>query len=389
MKESDFKEMLDILIYATEKENIEIIKALLKDFDNFTNDQKGYILHVLSKNLTDTNYEVISKLIFEYFTTDFSDEYGNLLHYACYGKSLKMVKELVEKGLDIDQPNFFGNTPFLVACKNSSTTVLRYLVEKGIDIFTKNHEGENALHNAVKGSNTENLTYLLSLGLDIEARDNDGFTPYLIAISYQEDVENASKILELLKEAGADFDARDNEGNTDLHLTMKRKSGIITACHLTRRKNKLFAPNNNDETCLDLALALSDDEDLINITLQDLKIYLIKRAAQNPNPAAFKALCISGINPNWNNHHEITSLMLTAKNNTNPDIISLLIHEFNCSTNAVDIYNRNFLHYAAVNKDKTIYYKFLDEYKHLCVKDEDGYTPQHYLEHPEDFIHLV
>ena len=255
--------------------------------------------------------------------------------------------------------------------------------------FAKNINGRGALHFCVKSANVENLTYLLSLGLDIQARDNDGFTPYLIAISYQEDVENASKILELLKEAGADFNARDNEGNTDLHLTMKRKSGIITACHLTGRKNKLFAPNNNDETCLDLALALSDDEDLINITLQDLKIYLIKRAAQNPNPAAFKALCISGINPNWNNHHEITSLMLTAKNNTNPDIISSLIHEFNCSTNAVDIYNRNFLHYAAVNKDKTIYYKFLDEYKHLCVKDEDGYTPQHYLEHPEDFIHLV
>ena len=67
MKESDFKEMLDILIYATEKENVEIINALLKDFDNFTKDQKGYILHVLSKKLTDTNYEVISKLIFEYF----------------------------------------------------------------------------------------------------------------------------------------------------------------------------------------------------------------------------------------------------------------------------------------------------------------------------------
>lgn len=389
MKESDFKEMLDILIYAIEKENVEIIKALLKDFDNFTNEEKGLVLHVLSFSLTDANYEFVSKIIFEYFPMDYSDEYGNLLHYACASKSLKMVKYLVENGFDINQTNSFENTPFLIACTDSSTAVLRYLVEKETDIFAKNINGRGALHFCVKSANVENLTYLLSLGLDIEARDNDGFTPYLIAISYQEDVENASKILELLKEAGADFNARDNEGNTDLHLTMKRKSGIITACHLTGRKNKLFAPNNNDETCLDLALALSDDEDLINITLQDLKIYLIKRAAQNPNPAAFKALCISGINPNWNNHHEITSLMLTAKNNTNPDIISMLIHEFNCSTNAVDIYNRNFLHYAAVNKDKTIYYKFLDEYKHLCVKDEDGYTPQHYLEHPEDFIHLV
>ena len=51
MKESDFKEMLDILIYATEKENIEIIKALLKDFDNFTNEEKGLVLHVLSFSL--------------------------------------------------------------------------------------------------------------------------------------------------------------------------------------------------------------------------------------------------------------------------------------------------------------------------------------------------
>ena len=64
MKESDFKEMLDILIYATEKENIEIIKALLKDFDNFANEEKGLLLHVLSFSLTDANYEFVSKIIY-------------------------------------------------------------------------------------------------------------------------------------------------------------------------------------------------------------------------------------------------------------------------------------------------------------------------------------
>ncbi|MBQ4555646.1 MAG: ankyrin repeat domain-containing protein [Spirochaetaceae bacterium] len=389
MNKSDFREMLDVLVYAIEKENVEIIKELLKDFNNFTNEQKGLVLHVLSNYLTDTNYEFISKTIFEYFPMEFSDEYGNLLHYACFGKSLKMINSLVENGFDINQTNSFGDTPFLLACSDSSTTVLRFFVEKGIDIFVKNYDDEGALHNAARSSNVENLNYLLSLGLDIEARNNDGFTPYLKAISYQEDIETASEILELLKEAGANVHARDNEGNTDLHLAMKRKSGIITACHLTGRKDKLFAPNNNDETCLDLALSHSDDEELIKMTLQDLKIYLIKQAAQNPNPAAFKALCISGINPNWYDYNGITSLMLTAKNNTNPDIISLLIHESNCSTNAVDLYKRNFLHYAAVNKDKTIYYEYVEEYEHLCVKDEEGHTPQHYLEHPEDFIHIV
>ena len=75
MKESDFKEMLDILIYATEKENIEIIKALLKDFDNFTNEEKGLVLHVLSFSLTDANYEFVSKIIFDYFRMDYYDEF--------------------------------------------------------------------------------------------------------------------------------------------------------------------------------------------------------------------------------------------------------------------------------------------------------------------------
>lgn len=131
------------------------------------------------------------------------------LHKAADHGHRDAVLWLLEMGLDLEQRDAVGCTPFLQAA--SHLAMLQLLAERGANVKTADQGGSTALHKAALYGHAETIRWLISQGLDVNVKSRTQETPLMSAVAG----ENPA-ILELLLELGADIDACDKEGNTAL-----------------------------------------------------------------------------------------------------------------------------------------------------------------------------
>ena len=174
------------------------------------------------------------------------------LSFATQRRTLKKIKQMVEKGADIHQTDSFGSTPIFNAVQEKRQDVVEYLLAQGADINHKNERGLSLLYLATisgktdlfkfllsKGANKnttyENagkklihyagerghikiLQYLISLGEDINTPDKNGVT----ALHYAVDKTDLKAVVILVK-LGADVNAKTKSGKTPLDYTKRKK----------------------------------------------------------------------------------------------------------------------------------------------------------------------
>lgn len=77
------------------------------------------------------------------------------------------VKKLIEKGVEIDPPNFNGRTPLLAACRRGYANIVKLLVEYDAKIAEEDNNGKNCLDFAAHNGIMRNLlnTYYNTLAL--------------------------------------------------------------------------------------------------------------------------------------------------------------------------------------------------------------------------------
>jgi ankyrin repeat protein len=81
------------------------------------------------------------------------------LHKAAKEGNLKLVKELVSKGADVNAKDKYGRTPLHYAAKEGHLDVVKFLVSKGADVNAKDEKGNTPLDAATP----EVAEYLRSL----------------------------------------------------------------------------------------------------------------------------------------------------------------------------------------------------------------------------------
>ncbi len=211
-----------VLMYATEKNCIEIVKMLMKinsDANN-TND-----LHeALNCAATLGNLEIM-KLLWEKLG-DFKKYGEEALLASSFMGYIDIVKWLIEEGTDpnieINIRNFnysnitpqnsepFSITPLIVVAKKSHTLETgKFLIEKGADINRKNSLNFTPLMSASKNGNLELVKLLLKLDVDINSKDNYGKTAIFYAITNKH-----TEIAKILLEKNINVNEKNMEGIT-------------------------------------------------------------------------------------------------------------------------------------------------------------------------------
>ncbi len=114
-----------------------------------------------------------------------------LLHNVAQKGCKKAVELLIEKGLDVNAPDKYGETPLY--CAVAHKEIVELLIEKGANINGSHKDGETLLHRAAGQGSKDVVELLIEKGLDVNARDKDGKTPLDIAVE-----QNKKEIVEFL-----------------------------------------------------------------------------------------------------------------------------------------------------------------------------------------------
>ncbi|HEV2601498.1 MAG TPA: ankyrin repeat domain-containing protein [Candidatus Babeliales bacterium] len=126
--------------------------------------------------------------------------------------AVEEVKKLLAQGVDINQVNAEGETPFFYAVKKGRFHVAHMLLEAGANKEARDKYDHTILMSAVSWANIETIKYLvLDAKVDINAGDKDGKTALMVAAR-----DGMAGFVRLFLENGADIEARDHSGQTVL-----------------------------------------------------------------------------------------------------------------------------------------------------------------------------
>lgn len=144
----------------------------------------------------------------------------NEIHQAAFELRINDLKQIASGGADL-------SGTLLAACSahdpdpDLQRRVLRYLVEQGVDVQEADKNGVTPLHRAVRFRSPQAVADLLALGADVNAVDKrSGSTPLHRAVTSTGAPATAGKsdeamqIVRQLLAAGADRNLKNKDGRT-------------------------------------------------------------------------------------------------------------------------------------------------------------------------------
>ncbi|XP_046562347.1 serine/threonine-protein phosphatase 6 regulatory ankyrin repeat subunit C-like [Haliotis rubra] len=373
------------LMMAAEKGNIRVFDSLISRACDFKAlDFHGYnVLHVacfsgnidmVSHVLTKTNIDIESKGqygrtplmasankghrgLFEFLVTKGSDvsavddDGNNVLHVACQGGSLDMVKYIIsQKIFTAEIKDKLGRTPVMHAAYFGQREVFEYLVSKGCSLSVIDKDGDTVLHMTCYGGRQELVQAVLSRGVvDIESKGKYGRTPVMTAADF-----GHMNIFDFLVSKGCDLSVVDANGdnilhvacycgNVDMvkHLLSQKVCGIESRGKYGRTPimtAAFFGRVPVFELLLDLGADLSvADDDGDNI---------LHVACLGGNVAMVEAIVSKDVLPLESRGTYRRTPVMHAANKGHTDVVDLLVRS-GCDLSVMDSNKDNILHVAA------------------------------------------
>lgn len=136
---------------------------------------------------------------------------------ATYANDVEMVKVLIAEGADVDIQDNMLNNPFLYAGAEGYMEILKLMIAAGADPTITNRYGGVALIPASEHGYVEVVNELMTnTKTDVNHVNNLGWTALLEAIILNDGSEKQQQTIRLLIEHGADVNLADKDGVTPL-----------------------------------------------------------------------------------------------------------------------------------------------------------------------------
>lgn len=165
--------------------------------------------------------------------------------------NLELVKELVDKGGNVNGEGKQEPAPLEGAIRSGKLDVVRYLVQKGADPKKRGYLGTPLLFTSVMYNYKDIADYLLAQGLEINARDDLGRTPLLDG--WYCAGQSRKTMIEFLAARGADLKARDGSRERTL-LHVAAEDGDLEAVeYLVHAGAEINARDKEGKTPMDYA----------------------------------------------------------------------------------------------------------------------------------------
>lgn len=267
-----------IFNYAAKKGNTEFLDLLIKkgvDYKSLNAEDGNAFLFAVQGGRSYSNplsvYRYLQDLGLK--PNVVTQEGYTPLHRLAYSNTDPDIFELfLDAGVDVNQKDANGNTPFLNAAYRNELAMVKLLSKDVKDFNIANNNGETALLLAVQGNNTKVVKFLLDKGSNAFEKAENGNT---IAYYLLESFDSSNPLtfdgkLKLLQDEGVELNTTQAKGNTLFHLAaqvndlelLKRLSGFDIDVN---------AKNDEGLTALHLAAMKAEDDKMMK--------YLISKGA--------------------------------------------------------------------------------------------------------------
>nr|XP_009671043.1 PREDICTED: 2-5A-dependent ribonuclease [Struthio camelus australis]XP_009671044.1 PREDICTED: 2-5A-dependent ribonuclease [Struthio camelus australis] len=158
-------------------------------------------------------------------STETTEDLAARLNVAVRNLEIENVKELLEKGADVNSKAGSGWTPLHSAVQANNEDLVRLLLEKGADLHARKDNGGTAFIEAGIVGNVRLLELFLDHGSDVNEYDDNGFTAFMEAAWY-----GREEALRFLHSKGADVNLRRVVCEEKRKLNKGGATALMDAC---------------------------------------------------------------------------------------------------------------------------------------------------------------
>ncbi|KAK4459801.1 ankyrin repeat-containing domain protein [Cladorrhinum samala] len=180
-----------------------------------------------------------------------SEEGRSVLWQACGYGNYGVVQELLKQdGIQVNvRGRDDGQTPLFAAVIGGEDKIVELLIQKGIDVNAKDKNGQTALFLACEKRDDMMVSVLLKGGIDANIKDKQGLA--VLHMACQNGEERALE--RLLRHQAVDVNLRESHGMTALHLASKFGREKVVKQLLASRRVDVNAKDTAGNTALDCA----------------------------------------------------------------------------------------------------------------------------------------
>lgn len=287
------------------------------------------------------------------------------LQIACDRRNIKLIKNLIKVGIDVDERNFCGETALDIVCRNDDTEIIDLLLDAGAklklrdyaqlmrylsskqeldykmmsDLFKDvakdhiiiNEMGDTLLHIACRNNDIDVAKMLINGNEVLNIQNRVGDTPLHIAC-----MNNNYNMVQLLLSAGCKLNIANDKCNTPLHIVMCCENYAIVKTLLEKGAN-FDLKDNCGKSPLEYYVSRKSE----SLKMLKSNILTLKSLSKNYN---FKEI-ENFIQKNTSNLYKVLAIKFILSSDTNRDNKSLDVN---------NIINKNRLVRAIANQTNAL-----------------------------------